>query len=299
MMSRYLLGTLICFGLLAPAAAHADLKYFPDPAYKRLNDDDPPPMSEMVDLANQGDPRAMFILADMSEKGKGGLMQDRKQAYHWFEESAMHDYAQSFIRLAAMAKHDKNPKAAWQWYTLAIENLDAGPAQDYATAARKDLVSAAGLTQEDIDQAHTATNEWKANRDKHLREEEDADAKKEQPPKEQPQKDSADKDAPAAKDQPDKETQVQKDLADIDRADKEQAAKEQAEKDKAAKEKADKEQATKENAAKEQADKDKADKDKDDADSDSDDNAAVAVKVKQPSKNDKTDKQENDDDEQN
>lgn len=213
MMSRYLLAPLICFSLLAPAAAHADLKYFPDPAYKRLNDDDPPPMSEMVDLAKDGDARAMFILGDMSEKGKGGLPQDRKLAYRWFEESAMHDYPQSFIRLAAMAKHDKNPKDAWKWYTLAIDGFDAGAAKDYCVQARKDLEASAKLTQDDLDQAHAAVNEWKNDRDKHLHEEEEADAKKEQD-----KKDQADKDAQVAKDKADKE-QAAKDKADENDAD--------------------------------------------------------------------------------
>jgi len=166
----------------------AGLKYFPDPAYKRLNADDPPPMSEMIDLANQGDTRAMFILGDMSEKGKGGLMQDRKQARTWFEQSAMHGYSQSFIRLAAMAKHDNNPKEAWQWYTLAIDGLDSGDEQDYAIRARKALVDEAKLSPDDITQARKAADDWKDTRDKQLRAEKDGTAEKERQQKEQEEK---------------------------------------------------------------------------------------------------------------
>jgi TPR repeat protein len=190
MRTHYLFGMILCIGLLAPASARADLKYFPDPAYKRLNADDPPPMSEMIDLANQGDTRAMFILGDMSEKGKGGLEKDVKQARSWFEESAMHGYSQSFIRLAAMAKHDKNPKEAWQWYTLAISGFDDGDAQDYAIRARKELVEKAKLAPDDIDAARKAMNDWKDARDKHLRDEKDAAAEKERQQKEQAEKDS-------------------------------------------------------------------------------------------------------------
>ena len=72
MMTRFTLIIMICISLAGgmSSVARADLKYFPDPAYKRLNADDPPPMSEMTDLANEGDVRAMFILGDMYEKGK-------------------------------------------------------------------------------------------------------------------------------------------------------------------------------------------------------------------------------------
>lgn len=212
MKTHYLLAVIICIGLLTPAAARADLKYFPDPAYKRLNADDPPPMAEMVDLANQGDTRAMFILGDMSEKGKGGLEQDRKQARRWFEESAKHGYNQSFIRLAAMAKHDNNPQEAWQWYTLAIDSFDSGDTQDYAIRARKALVESANLSSDDIDKARKAIDDWKDMRDKQLRAEKDAAADKERLQKEQAEKaaqtekDTAEKQA--AKDSEDEQAKI-------------------------------------------------------------------------------------------
>jgi len=237
----YFLGMILSIGLLAPAAALSaspaketseaaapatvspGLKYFPDPAYKRLNKDDPPPMSEMVELANQGDTRAMFILGDMSEKGKGGLPQDRKQARTWFEESAMHGYSQSFVRLAAMARHDKNPKEAWQWYTLAINSFDDGGAQDYAISARKELVTAAGLTSEDISQARKAIDDWKDARDKHLRAAKEAAAEKERLQEEQ-----AKKDARALKDQAEKEKAQEDAAAEKDKAQKESTEEENA-----------------------------------------------------------------------
>ena len=206
MMTRIFLGIMICIGLAwsastagasrtedtSGASAPAGLKYFSDPAYKRLNADDPPPMDEMVDLANQGDTRAMFILGDMSEKGKGGLEKDLKQARHWFEESAKHGYNQSFIRLAALARHENNPKEVWQWYTLAIDGFDDGDAQQYAIKARHDLVDAAKLSSDDTDQARKAMNDWKDARDNQLRAEKDASAEKERLQKEQVEKDAKD-----------------------------------------------------------------------------------------------------------
>ena len=171
MIARYFLGTVICIGLATAAAvpAQADLKYYPDPAYKRLNSDDPQPMEEMVELANQGDTRAMFILGDMYEKGKGGLAKDLNLSKHWFEESAIHGYNQSFIRLAAMAKHDNNPVEAWQWYTLAIDSFDYGDTQQYAIRARKELTDGAKLSSDDTDKARKAMSDWKDARDKQLR----------------------------------------------------------------------------------------------------------------------------------
>ncbi len=208
MKIRALLVMMICTGLLISVSARADLKYFSDPPHKKLNDEDPPPMAEMVDLANQGDTRAQFILGDMSEKGKGGLEKDAKQARRWFEEAAMHGYNQSFIRLAAMAKHDNNPVEAWQWYTLAINSFDDGDAQQYAIRARKELTDTAKLTSDDTDKARKAIDEWKDARDKQLRAEKDSAAEKERLQKEQ-----GGKDAQAEKDKTEKDA---KDKAEQD-----------------------------------------------------------------------------------
>src|SRR4051812_20199 len=114
--------------LLAIVPAQAELQYYPDPPHKKLAPDEPMPMDDMVDLAKQGDPRAEFILGDLYQKGKGGVAKDWKESRHWFELSGMHGYGQSFVRLAAQAKHEGDPELAWQWYTLAIDSLD-GAAQ--------------------------------------------------------------------------------------------------------------------------------------------------------------------------
>ncbi len=183
-MTRYLYALLMCLAMAAgtATAAQAELKYYPDPAYHKLNSDDPHPMDEMIDLAKQGDARAQFILGDMYEKGKGGLEKDMKESRHWFEESAVHGYSHSFIRLAALAKHEDNPVEAWQWYTLAINSFDSGDAQQFVIKARHDLVETAELSRDDIWEARKAVDAWEDSRDKQLRmekeqQEKDAEAK--------------------------------------------------------------------------------------------------------------------------
>jgi TPR repeat protein len=173
---------IVCMAALMawvlPASAH--LKYYSDPAYRKLNEDDHHPMDEMIDLAKQGDVRAQFILGDMYQKGKGGLVQDAREARRWFGESAVHGYSQSFIRLAALSKHAGKPVEAWQWYTLAIENLD-DDTQQYAIKARNDLTESAQLTREEMDHARDSIKAWKEARREQLRNERD---NKEQTPEE-------------------------------------------------------------------------------------------------------------------
>lgn len=179
----------------APANA-AGVSYYPDPVYKRLNDDDPQPMEEMLELAGEGDPRAQYILGDMYQKGKGGLAKSAKESRRWLEESAMHGYGQSFIRLAAQAKRDDNAAEAWQWYTLAIDAL-SGKEEDFAIQARKDLVDEYKLTREDISAARKAMNEWKDQRDQKLRDE--ASAAKKAPAEKASEPETAKHDQPEEK----------------------------------------------------------------------------------------------------
>jgi TPR repeat protein len=169
------MAALAALCLCAPALAHANLKYIPDPVYKKLNPDDPHPMDDMLNLAKSGDARAQFIVADMNEKEKGGFARDIKEARHWFEESAMHGYPHSFIRLAAIAKREKKPVEAWAWYTLGIDAFDYGDEQAYVIKARHDLVEAAELTPDEISEGRKFVNGWKDKRDDTLREEREAE----------------------------------------------------------------------------------------------------------------------------
>jgi len=205
-MMRFFLMITLCAALIAAAAppALANLKYYPDPTYKRLNDDDPQAMDEMITLAKQGDVRAQFIIADMYEKGKGGLEKDLKEAHRWFEEAGMHGYNFAFIRLAAMAKDEKKPAEAWKWYTLAIDGFDYGKEQDYVIKARHDLVEKEKLSDSDIRDARKSLSAWKDSRDDRLREE------KETARKQQEQEEKAAKDKIAVTDHDKKPPQQEK-----------------------------------------------------------------------------------------
>jgi TPR repeat protein len=170
-----------------PAAAEADLKYYPDPVYKKLNADDHLPMDDILDLARQGDVRAQFIMGDLYSKGKGGVAQDLAEARHWFGESAIHGYSHSFIRLAALAKREDKPAEAWQWYTLAKKYFNEGDGRyKFAVGARKALVESARLSPGDIAQAKKSLGAWEDKRYKQVEDEKKAALEKERLQKEQP-----------------------------------------------------------------------------------------------------------------
>jgi TPR repeat protein len=187
-MTRYFLA-LVLAGLIwsASAPAQAELKYYPDPVYRKLNADDHMPMDDILDLARGGDVRAMFIMGDLYAKGKGGMAQDLAEARHWFEESAIHGYSHSFIRLATLAKRANKPAEAWQWYTLAINDFDSGDDRyKYAKEARKALEISAKLSDDDLRRAEKSLDAWEDMRDRKIEEEEKAAREKERLQKEQP-----------------------------------------------------------------------------------------------------------------
>lgn len=160
--------------VMASTPAFANLKYYPDPVYQKFNSEDSSPMEDMVTLAQSGDVRAQFILGDLYSKGKGGVAKDITEARRWFEESAIHGYNSSFIRLAALAKRANKPLEAWQWYSLAIQGFDSGDERRYAIQARRDLVEKAGLSQDDIRLARKSMSDWEDMRDKKLSDEKKA-----------------------------------------------------------------------------------------------------------------------------
>lgn len=233
---------IICIALLWSISlpALADIKYYSDPVHKSYSKDDPPAMSDMIDLANQGDVRAMFILGDMYEKGKGGLPKDQKQARQWFEDSAMHGYNQAFIRLAAMAKRANNPIEAWQWYSLAIKNFDSGNTQQYVIRARKALTESANLSSADTDQGRKAMSDWETARDKYLRDEKDAARKAsvDAADKDKAAREQAEKDTKAAQDAKDKAAMDAAEKTSVEKDSTEEDSKGQSAKDKNAKNKA-------------------------------------------------------------
>ncbi len=174
MIQRVMASAAVVAVLFAVAVpAQAGLTYYPDPVYKKLAPDDHSPMDDILNMAKQGDARAQFMIADLYSKGKGGMPKDLAEAKRWFEESAMHGYDQSFIRLAAIAKREKKPAEAWQWYTLALDSFSRGDARaDYVEAARQKVIDDDKLTSDDISAAKKAMHAWEDARDKHLDDEE-------------------------------------------------------------------------------------------------------------------------------
>lgn len=147
--------------LALPAAANAGvIKYHEDPVYELLNDEDHYPMEDMILLAEQGDARAQYIMGDLYTKGKGGFPKNVAKGKEFFETSAINDYPFSFIRLAALAKKQRKPVEAYQWYTLAIDRLPSGPDRKWAIDARDKLKEAAKMTPDEIKRARTDSDAW-------------------------------------------------------------------------------------------------------------------------------------------
>jgi hypothetical protein len=152
-------GVAILLSCIAPA--FAGMQYIPDPVYQSFDPADTSPMQDMLDLANGGDVRAQYILGDLYAKGKGGLAKNEKEGARWFEIAAKNGYFEAFIRLAALAKRQKNPVEAYKWYILAMHYMDYGPWRSYAAKAQNELEQNAKLTPADYDEAHKAASQWR------------------------------------------------------------------------------------------------------------------------------------------
>ena len=169
-MMRYFLMIVLCTVLTVYffEIAQADIEYQPDPVYQKLGENDLHPMEDMIVLAKQGNVRAQFILGDLYAKGKGGFAKDTVKACRWFEESAINGYNHSFIRLAALAKHENKPLEAWKWYTLAIKGFGQGGELTFVIAARHNLIIDAKLIAKDIWRAKKFMKDWVLARNKRL-----------------------------------------------------------------------------------------------------------------------------------
>ena len=158
-MKKIFAATAVLMLISVPARAE-DIKYFEDPVYQGVSADDHHPMEDMIMLADEGDLRAQYIMADLYAKGKGGFAKNEKKAKEWFEKSAMNGYPFSFIRLAAMAKHNNKPVEAYQWYTLGLEYINHGPDRKWASQARAALVENKKLAPEEIKEAVKNAGLW-------------------------------------------------------------------------------------------------------------------------------------------
>jgi TPR repeat protein len=162
---------LFLFFLFSAQAVAGTIDYIEDHAYKPLGEGDAHPMAEMQQLAEEGDVRAQFILGDLYAKGHGGLPKDLEKARQWFEDSAAHGYAFSYIRLAALAKRKKDWAEAYKWYQLAVHKADSGALRRYAVNARDELVRDKKVSTEDIAQVKKDIDAWRVEVNKILAEE--------------------------------------------------------------------------------------------------------------------------------
>lgn len=207
--------------LCATSTAMAEkITYFSDPVFQRTSTEEPHPMDDIIALAEGGDVRAQYILADLYAKGKGGLVKTEKTARIWFQRSAQNGYAPSFFRLAAIAKRGKKPVEAYQWYTLAIETFRSGPDQQYAIRARNALAEDAKLTPDQIKEARKDAADWKDARIKENREKQEAQRKAEQEKKRQEREDKKSEDKEQARTSADKKNgkETSKTKADVETA---------------------------------------------------------------------------------
>ncbi len=159
---------VICAALLCAApGAQAQQKvdgYYSDPAFVPLGEEDVHPLQELMKLAEDGNERAMFILADLYEKGKGGMVRDVARAKALFEESAEAGFDHSLIRLAAIARKDGNVLEAYKWYTLALEAFprrEHETTYDYLRERRNEMAEAGKMDPEQIMTSKRMMREWK------------------------------------------------------------------------------------------------------------------------------------------
>jgi len=166
-MTRLILTALLTLCLAAPAVADG-IKYYEDPVYVKMSKDDPHPMQDLLDLADQGDSRAQFILGDLYGKGKGGLGKNQVKSRFWFETAARNGYTMGFVRLAAMAKRERDLTAAYKWYTLDIDHA-SGKERHWSEDRRDELK----LSKNEMRAAHEDLNDWLSKREKQLADEKD------------------------------------------------------------------------------------------------------------------------------
>jgi len=154
------------FSAGVPARA-AGLKYYQDPPFKKMAPAQPGAMADLVLLAKEGDARAQYILGDLYGKGQGGLGKNRVKSRYWFESAARNGYRMAFIRLAALAKHAKDPVSAYKWYTLGKAASPWRSAEHaWCDSSRDRVAEKFGMTGGQIDAAEQAARDWRAGQDK-------------------------------------------------------------------------------------------------------------------------------------
>jgi len=136
------------------------ISFFSDPVFVASHPDALHPLQDLIDLKNNGDARAQFILADLYSKGKGGFIKDPNQAKILFEKSARQGFKHGFIRLAALCKKDNSFKEAYKWYSLAIDAYPYGETRSFLVRARNQLSRDFEMSKRDIRDAKRSVKKW-------------------------------------------------------------------------------------------------------------------------------------------
>lgn len=96
-MQRFILALTLAFGIVAAADATAD-----DEAYQRL-------FHAQLAIAQKGDPKGMYYLAQMYDNGLG-TTPDHDKAMEWYQKAADQGNPLAKRRLAEAAKHQQIAK---------------------------------------------------------------------------------------------------------------------------------------------------------------------------------------------
>ncbi len=140
-----LLSMLVCVSTIAPTSAQdfeAGQRAFRAQDYVTA-------IREWTSLANAGNVRAQFNLAEMYAEGRG-VEKDIKQAADWYRMAAEQDYVRAQVRLGELYEAGRGFTEARKWYLKAAEQGVAraqytlarmywsgrGVTKDYAEAAK-------------------------------------------------------------------------------------------------------------------------------------------------------------------
>jgi len=115
---------------------------------------------DLIDLAEDGNVMAQFILGDIFSKGKAGVDKDLDVAQAWFTRAAASDHRFAMIRLAAVYKAKGEHVQAYKWYDLALDRFEDEETPHAYLENRQDELTKK-MTEEEIDQAEDLARKWR------------------------------------------------------------------------------------------------------------------------------------------
>ncbi len=156
---KYLI--IIITSFIFSTSAMAEIKYFSDPAYIEAGASNP--LQSLQNMASKGDARALYMMGDLYEKGKGGYSKNIRKSYAMFVKSAEQNFSHSFIRLAVMEKKRKDYSEAYKWYVLAIKHEKNKVAKRILKANLRELK--ANMNKSEFKEGKQSLKKWKLGKD--------------------------------------------------------------------------------------------------------------------------------------